>query len=71
MGGSTYLLNDKGDRPFFDVCAGDGQGHTLRVGIHANDHKMAGTTTTGNKRSFNYELRYIVRKESFGNDFIH
>ena len=64
MGRSAYLLNDKGDSPFFNVSTGDGQGHAFRIGVHADDHKVTGTTTTGNKRSFYDELRYIVRKES-------
>ena len=71
MGRGTDLLYDQRDRTFFDICIGDRQGHTLRMIIYADDHEMTGTTATGNKRSFNYKLRYIVRKESFGNDFIH
>ena len=64
-------LNNQCDRSFLDICAGNRQGHTFGIGIYANDDEMTGSTATGNKRSFNYELRYIVREKSFRKNFVH
>ena len=65
MRGNTDTLYHQSDSTFFNIRAGNGQRNTFRESIHADDDKMTGSTATGNKRSFNYELRYIVRKKSF------
>ena len=65
MGRSTYLLYDQRDRTFFYICAGDGQRYPFGLRVHTDNHEVTGTTTTGNERSFYYQLRYIFRKESF------
>ena len=64
-------LNNQCDRSFLDICTGDGQGHAFGIGIYADDDKMSGSAATRNERSFNYELRYIVREKSFRKNFVH
>ena len=69
--GEPYLLNHQGDSSLFDVGIGNGERHTLTVGIHTDDDEVTCLAALGNQWCFHIEAEYLLRVLYFSDNLVH